>query len=102
MNDHLDDPLRSDAQVGYDHGEVTSPTSAVSQVSPTAPFLSPTSRDYRRDIEQQSPLQAQATTLSQHVGPKSAYYVGPPGKDSAFGTPPVGVIGRDKPREIIR
>lgn len=35
-------------------------------------------------------------------GLKSSYYVGPPGKGSVFGTPPVGVIGRDKPRDIIR
>lgn len=35
-------------------------------------------------------------------GPRSSYYFGPPSKNSAFGTPPVGVIGRDKPREIVR
>jgi Golgin subfamily A member 7/ERF4 family len=35
-------------------------------------------------------------------GPRSSYYYGPPSKNSAFGTPPVGVIGRDKPREIVR
>lgn len=42
------------------------------------------------------------STTSRQKGPRSAYYAGPPGKDSAFGTPPVGVIGRDKPREIVR
>ncbi|EPQ25946.1 uncharacterized protein PFL1_06401 [Pseudozyma flocculosa PF-1] len=36
------------------------------------------------------------------LGPKSSYYFGPPGKERAFGTPPCGVIGRDKPREIVR
>ncbi|PWN46519.1 hypothetical protein IE53DRAFT_372306 [Violaceomyces palustris] len=39
---------------------------------------------------------------SSSPGPTSSYYVGPPSKNSAFGTAPVGVIGRDKPREIIR
>lgn len=45
------------------------------------------------------------TTPSPHhprQGPRSAYYTGPPGKDSIFGTAPCGVIGRDKPREIVR
>ncbi|PWN89331.1 hypothetical protein FA10DRAFT_267907 [Acaromyces ingoldii] len=36
------------------------------------------------------------------AGPKSSYYQGPPAQNSAFGTAPIGVIGRDKPREIIR
>ena len=36
------------------------------------------------------------------AGPRSTYYFGPPPSTSAFGTAPVGVIGRDKPREIIR
>ncbi|KAK0549058.1 hypothetical protein OC844_006925 [Tilletia horrida] len=35
-------------------------------------------------------------------GPRSSYYWGPPDAGRAFGTAPVGVIGRDKPREIIR
>lgn len=36
------------------------------------------------------------------AGPRSAYYTGPPGKDSVFGTPPCGIIGRDMPRAIVR
>ncbi|PWN33319.1 uncharacterized protein FA14DRAFT_124421 [Meira miltonrushii] len=44
----------------------------------------------------------QRQTRRQTDGPRSAYYYGPPSKNSAFGTPPVGVIGRDKPREIVR
>ncbi|KAE8221512.1 hypothetical protein CF319_g5139 [Tilletia indica] len=38
----------------------------------------------------------------QSDGPRSSYYWGPPDADRAFGTAPVGVIGRDKPREMIR
>ncbi|RXW23475.1 hypothetical protein EST38_g2381 [Candolleomyces aberdarensis] len=34
--------------------------------------------------------------------PKSSYYFGPPGPDSAYGTPPVGQIGVHHPREILR
>lgn len=34
--------------------------------------------------------------------PHSAYYTGPPGQDSVFGTAPCGVIGRDLPRAIVR
>ncbi|KAK0543582.1 hypothetical protein OC846_004393 [Tilletia horrida] len=36
------------------------------------------------------------------AGARSSYYWGPPDAGRAFGTAPVGVIGRDKPREIIR
>ncbi|PWN43723.1 hypothetical protein IE81DRAFT_288308 [Ceraceosorus guamensis] len=36
------------------------------------------------------------------MGPRSSYYTGPPGPGSAFGTAPAGVIGRDRPREVIR
>ncbi|CAD6889000.1 unnamed protein product [Tilletia controversa] len=35
-------------------------------------------------------------------GPRSSYYWGPPDAGRAFGTSPVGVIGRDKPREMVR
>jgi hypothetical protein len=34
--------------------------------------------------------------------PKSSYYFGPPGPDSAYGTAPVGQIGVHHPREILR
>lgn len=34
--------------------------------------------------------------------PKSSYYFGPPGSESAYGTAPVGQIGAHHPREIIR
>ncbi|OAX42555.1 hypothetical protein K503DRAFT_862940 [Rhizopogon vinicolor AM-OR11-026] len=34
--------------------------------------------------------------------PHSAYYIGPPASDSAYGTPPVGQIGVHHPREIVR
>ncbi|KAF8330390.1 Golgin subfamily A member 7/ERF4 family-domain-containing protein [Cantharellus anzutake] len=34
--------------------------------------------------------------------PKSSYYIGPPGVDSAYGTPPIGQIGIHYPREIFR
>lgn len=34
--------------------------------------------------------------------PRSAYYTGPPAKDSAFGTAPAGRVGKDRPREIVR
>lgn len=39
---------------------------------------------------------------TRRIAPKSSYYSGPPGLDSAFGTPPVGTIGRDRPRELVR
>jgi hypothetical protein len=47
-----------------------------------------------------APPIAAAAVRSQ--APRSSYYFGPPSADSAFGSPPVGVIGRDKPREVIR
>lgn len=59
----------------------------------------------------QDPLQTPQRTMEEGpsgrtgasgLGPKSSYYQGPPPQNSAFGTAPVGVIGRDKPREIIR
>ncbi|TFK19902.1 hypothetical protein FA15DRAFT_155041 [Coprinopsis marcescibilis] len=34
--------------------------------------------------------------------PKSSYYFGPPGPESAYGTPPMGRIGIHHPREILR
>jgi len=34
--------------------------------------------------------------------PRSSYYTGPPGPDSAFGTPPIGQIGVHHPREVVR
>jgi len=34
--------------------------------------------------------------------PRSSYYIGPPGSNTAYGTPPVGQIGVHYPREIIR
>ncbi|CAO1630876.1 unnamed protein product [Sympodiomycopsis kandeliae] len=34
--------------------------------------------------------------------PRSAYYTGPPPKESAFGTSPAGQVGVDRPREIVR
>jgi len=34
--------------------------------------------------------------------PKSSYYFGPPGPDSAYGTAPTGQIGVHHPREILR
>ena len=34
--------------------------------------------------------------------PKSSYYIGPPGVDSFYGTPPTGQIGVHYPREIFR
>ncbi|TFK76640.1 hypothetical protein BDN72DRAFT_754048 [Pluteus cervinus] len=34
--------------------------------------------------------------------PKSSYYSGPPPSHSAYGTPPVGQIGRHHPREVLR
>lgn len=34
--------------------------------------------------------------------PKSSYYFGPPGPDSAYGTAPIGQIGAHHPREILR
>ncbi|THU87763.1 hypothetical protein K435DRAFT_335492 [Dendrothele bispora CBS 962.96] len=34
--------------------------------------------------------------------PKSSYYFGPPGPDTAYGTPPAGQIGVHHPREILR
>ncbi|CCL99635.1 uncharacterized protein FIBRA_01655 [Fibroporia radiculosa] len=34
--------------------------------------------------------------------PYSSYYFGPPPRDAAFGTPPVGQIGVHHPREIVR
>jgi hypothetical protein len=34
--------------------------------------------------------------------PKSSYYFGPPGPDSAYGTAPVGQIGVHHPREVLR
>ena len=34
--------------------------------------------------------------------PRSAYYVGPPPADAAYGTDPVGRIGVHHPREIVR
>ena len=34
--------------------------------------------------------------------PRSSYYTGPPGMNSAFGTDPTGMIGVHYPREIVR
>ncbi|KAF9480420.1 hypothetical protein BDN70DRAFT_877556 [Pholiota conissans] len=41
-------------------------------------------------------------TGSRPLIPKSSYYFGPPGPDSAYGTPPVGQIGVHHPREVLR
>lgn len=82
MNDQHDDPLRSSVPLISSSEGIASPRSVAST---SAPFMK----------------QANVTSSSKS-GPRSAYYNGPPGKDSAFNTPPVGVIGRDKPREIVR
>jgi hypothetical protein len=39
---------------------------------------------------------------SRSLVPKSSYYFGPPGPDTAYGTAPVGQIGVHHPREILR
>ncbi|KDN50364.1 hypothetical protein K437DRAFT_221999 [Tilletiaria anomala UBC 951] len=55
-----------------------------------------------RDASSQSQALRAPPGSAPRVGLRSSYYFGPPPQDSAFGTAPVGVIGRDKPREIIR
>jgi len=50
-----------------------------------------------------APIVGRLRSNASHAdGPRSSYYWGPPEAGRAFGTAPVGVIGRDKPREIIR
>jgi len=103
MNEQHDDPLRSPvhvtAQSQQQHSTIGSPTTPVSQASPSAPFMTPGSIAPKSESQNQGPF---FQRTSRQNGPRSSYFVGPPGKDSAFGTAPVGVIGRDKPREIVR
>ena len=99
MSEQHDDPLRSDVHVFS--REAASPITAASHASPSAPFMTPGSAEGPPDVQQhQGTVSSRAA--SRQTGPRSSYFMGPPGKDSAFGTAPVGVIGRDKPREIVR
>ncbi|UZJ54351.1 hypothetical protein CBS101457_003671 [Exobasidium rhododendri] len=104
MSKQLDDPLRSPGHVSADsqqqHASPLSPSTAASQASPSAPFLNRDSSSAPISGPRLPSLSSRIT--SRQNGPRSSYYVGPPDKDSAFGTAPVGVIGRDKPREIVR
>lgn len=43
-----------------------------------------------------------ATQPVQRGPPKSSYYTGPPPPGSAFGTPPLAIIGKHWPREMVR
>jgi len=53
--------------------------------------------DISEELMQKSP-----TNVPFFAIPRSSYYVGPPGIDSAYGTDPVGQIGVHYPREIVR
>lgn len=99
MSEQHDDPLRSDVHVFS--REAASPITAASHASPSAPFMTPGSAEGPPDVQQQQGT-VSSRAASRQTGPRSSYFMGPPGKDSAFGTAPVGVIGRDKPREIVR
>lgn len=103
MSEQHDDPLRSPVHTTAENLQqqvtVASPTTPASQASPSAPFMTPGSIGPTSDSQHRGPS---SQGNSRQNGPRSSYYVGPPGKDSAFGTAPLGVIGRDKPREIVR